>query len=220
MVDERAQNEVGGRLKLHALLARLLAIWSYRGKVYLAAFTGVHVPLASLVVYAAFGSPALIGDSRLLTLLSIALAATLFGTVATIYALLALLKPVSLISRVLREYVEVGKISWLPFDPRGSQEGRLLSHDHLTGVYNRCGCEYRLEEDMARVRRGQSETHKRRLQPPGRGRVPAPRCGRDRGQHPPWRMAGPVGRRRVCAGTVGCEVHDPEHQRVHRQRTT
>ena len=177
MVDERAQNEVGGRLKLHALLARSLGIWSYRGKVYLAAFTGVHIPLISLVVYAAIGSPALIGGSRLLTLLIIALAATLFGTLATIYTLNALIKPVSLISRVLREYVEEGKIPDLPSDSE-SQEGRLISdlnytlgqvrrldravstlrtlssHDYLTGVYNRRGGEARLEEDLARMRRG------------------------------------------------------------------
>ncbi len=175
-IEDQVQNPAGVRLRLHAVLARFLGLWSYRAKIYLAVFTGVHVPLISLVIYAAFGFPGWVWGSRTLTMLIIALAATLIGTATTIYVLNALLKPVSVISRALREYVEEGTIPEVPSG--GGQEGRILSdlnytmeqvrrldrtvsvpgelsfHDHLTGVYNRRGCENRLEEDLARVRRG------------------------------------------------------------------
>lgn len=170
------RDELAGQLKSRAFFVRPLLLRSYRGRVLLVAFLGVHAPLVALIVYLALvGYP--VGTGNVLAIILVALAATLLGTAATLYALNRILIPVSLASQALRDYVEHGATPDFPigFADRG---GRLMAdleytveqaermrramqiledlslRDHLTGAYNRRGCEERLGEDLARLRRG------------------------------------------------------------------
>jgi diguanylate cyclase (GGDEF)-like protein len=164
---------VGKGPKLYALLARLPRPKSYLGKILLSAFLGIHAPLIALVLYLVFAAPIDLRAS--LTVLVIVLVATLFGTVLTLYALYALLRPVSLASKALYDYLDSGRLPSLP-TKFTDQAGRLMANvqyvveqldqvirslqesatvDHLTGAYNRRAGEQRLASDLARVGRGE-----------------------------------------------------------------
>ncbi len=106
-------------MKLYALLSRLPSPKSYLGKILLVAFVGVHMPLILLVLYLAL-LPARTGSIVVALLF-----ATLLGTAATLYALHALLAPVSLAAGALRDYRERGATPDLPtgFPDRA---GRLM----------------------------------------------------------------------------------------------
>src|SRR5215217_923791 len=173
----RGANEEGSGtgnedLKLYATLSRAPFPKSYLGKVFLAAFLSTHEPLLSLVVYLA-RDPRRIGSRATVRILSVALLATLGGTVATLWAMSALSAPVTLASRALRRYLDRGEIPALPVG-YPDRAGRLMSDvqyaverldaalrsleelattDHVTGVYNRRAAEERLAEDIARAQR-------------------------------------------------------------------
>ena len=159
--------------KLYALLARLAWPKSYLGKLMLSAFLGIHVPLIALVLYLVFAASIDLRAS--LVVLVFVLVATLFGTVLTLYALYALLRPVSLASKALYDYLDSGRMPSLP-TTFNDQAGRLMANvqyviqeldkvfrslaesatvDHLTGAYNRRAGEQRLASDLARVGRGE-----------------------------------------------------------------
>ena len=93
----------------------------------------------------------------------------------TLYALYALLRPLSLASKALYEYLDSGRMPSLP-TTFNDQAGRLMANvqyvvqeldqvisslaesammDHLTGAYNRRAGEQRLTSDLARVGRGE-----------------------------------------------------------------
>jgi len=177
VIADKGHERFGERLRSYGLLARVLLFKSYRGKIFVAAFAGIQVPLVALLTYSVLGFPGAAGNSRTVTLLVVTLVATMAATAATIYALNVLLTPVALVSQTLREYAEEGRVPDLPTGGVGRQEQlvsdlgyameqvkrldrkvsmlqELSTHDYLTGVYNRRGCEDRLEEDLARVRRG------------------------------------------------------------------
>jgi diguanylate cyclase (GGDEF)-like protein len=162
------------RLKIYAALSRLPFPKSYLGKVLLAAFLGMHLPLLALVFYLVLASP--MGFESTLGVLAVALFATLAGTAATLYALRGLLVPLSLTSEALRSYLNRDQMPGLPTG-YADQAGRLMAYaqyiverldetirslgevaakDSLTGVYNRRAAEARLVEDAARARRGGS----------------------------------------------------------------
>ncbi len=84
------------KLAIYAAISRLPFPQSYSGKIFLAAFLGTHVPLLSLIGYYILGVSTKKRDT--LRVLTVAIAATLAGTAATLYALGGLLKPVSLAS--------------------------------------------------------------------------------------------------------------------------
>jgi diguanylate cyclase (GGDEF)-like protein len=159
--------------KLYALLARLSWPKSYLGKIMLSVFLGIHVPLIALVLYLVFAASTDLRAS--LSVLVVVLVATLLGTVLTLYALYALLRPVSLASKALYEYLDSGRMPFLPTN-FNDQAGRLMANvqyviqeldqvisslaesammDHLTGAYNRRAGEQRLASDLARVGRGE-----------------------------------------------------------------
>ena len=171
--DQNGRSTNGSGPKIYALLARLPFPRSYLGKIMLSAFLGTHVPLVALVLYLVFASS--IGLRSSLTVLVIVLVGTLFGTVLTLYALYALLRPMSMVSEALYEYLDSGRMPSLPTDFT-DQAGRMMANvqyvverldkdirsleeaatkDHLTGVYNRRAGEGRLASDLARVGRGE-----------------------------------------------------------------
>ena len=161
-------------LRIYALLSRLPFPKSYLGKILLAAFLGTHVPLIALVLYFVLYSPVSFGPA--LGIFAVIIVATVLGTGATLWALYSLLKPVSMSSNALRDYLDHGKMPALPtgFTDR---VGRLMADmqyaieyldevirsleersakDYLTGVYNRRAGEERLAEDLARAKRSES----------------------------------------------------------------
>jgi diguanylate cyclase (GGDEF)-like protein len=164
-------NDSGPRF--YALLARLSWPKSYLGKLMLIAFLGIHLPLIALTLYLVFAASIDLHAS--VPVLVIVLVATLFGIVLTLYALYALLSPVSLASKALYEYLNSGRMPSLPTNFT-DQAGVLMANvqyvveqldkvirsleetammDHLTGVYNRMAGEQRLASDLARVGRGE-----------------------------------------------------------------
>ena len=162
----------GNRLKLYSALSRAPFPKSYPGKVLLSAFLGTHVPLLTLVVHLARDPRT--GPREKVRILAVALAATLGGTAATLWALHALLAPVTAASEALRRYLQHDEFPELPTSYT-DQAGRLMAdvqrsverldgalrslgeqaaRDHLTGLLNRRATEERLAQDVARARRG------------------------------------------------------------------
>lgn len=164
--------QAGLRLRAYALLSRALFPKSYPGKIMLVGFVGIPIPLLALALYLLL--IARIDLAEALPSLAVALVATLVGGALTLFALYALLAPVSAASRTLRAYYERGRLPRLP--PGSDDEAaellfdvqHAISHldetirsleelsakDPLTGAYNRRACEERLAEDVARVERG------------------------------------------------------------------
>lgn len=157
-------------LKLYSLLSRLPFPKSYLGKIMLLVFVGTHVPLLALTFYFTLTWPI---EYRAVKIIVITLIATLVGTAFALYLLYSLLRPVSLTSEMLREYINEKKMPNLPTDFQ-DQVGRLMADvqytvrylndiinsletmtitDYLTKVYNRNGGERRIREDISRVER-------------------------------------------------------------------
>jgi diguanylate cyclase (GGDEF)-like protein len=158
------------KLLIYSLLSQLRFPKSYLGKIMLVAFLGIHVPLLALIFYSLYLPGEFDSNVRILI---IALVATILGTGFSLYMLYLLLSPVSLASRMLRDYINHKKVPELPTHFT-DEVGRLMADiqytvknsdeliqslektsmtDYLTGVYNRYSCEMRLGEDMARARR-------------------------------------------------------------------
>ncbi len=133
------------------------------------------VPLLGLALWLLLSLP--LGMDASLRLLAAVTVATLVGSAATLFALYALLAPISLASRSLRGYLREGRVPDLPtgFPDRAGELMADVQHsidqferldravgaleelsrrDHLTGVHNRRACEERLAEDVARAARG------------------------------------------------------------------
>jgi diguanylate cyclase (GGDEF)-like protein len=172
----------GLRVRAYTLLSRALFPKSYLAKIMLGAFVGIPIPLVALVLYLFL--IARIDLAEALPTLALVLVATVVGGALTLFALYALLAPVSAASRALRAYLERGGLPRLPTrsssdddddEEEEEEAGKLLfdvqhiiSHleedirsleelsakDPLTGAYNRRACEERLAEDVARVERG------------------------------------------------------------------
>ena len=160
------------KLRLYSALSRAPFPKSYPGKVLLSAFLGTHAPLLALVAHLARDPRTGPGDK--MRILAVALAATLGGTAATLWALHALLGPVTAASGALRRYLERGEVPDLPnsypdragrlmsdvqsflerLDAALRSLGELAAKDHLTGALNRRAGEERLAQDVARARRG------------------------------------------------------------------
>ena len=159
-------------LGLYTALSRAPFPKSYPGKVFFSAFLGTHAPLLALIAHLA-------RDPRLrprekARVLAVALLATLAGTAATLWALHALLAPVTAASGALRRYLERGEVPDLPTS-YPDRVGRLMADvqssverldaalrslaeqaatDPLTGILNRRSGEERLAQDVARAARG------------------------------------------------------------------
>lgn len=140
----------------------------------LVAFLGMNVPLVLVLIFYSLASGQQSGLESVVKVLAIALLSTLMGTALTLYMFYLLLSPVSLASRMLRDYINYKKIPELPTQFT-DEVGRLMADihytvknsdeliqslektsmtDYLTGVYNRHSCEIRLGEDIARAKRG------------------------------------------------------------------
>jgi diguanylate cyclase (GGDEF)-like protein len=176
VAEEQHQNggsSNGSRPKVYALLSRLPFPRSYLGKIMLSAFLGIHLPLIALVLYVLLAAPIDLRES--LSILAIVLVGTLLGTLLTLYVLYALLRPVSLSSKALYDYLDRGLLPSLP-TTFTDQAGRLMynvqyvleqldevirsleeasTKDHLTGALNRRAGEQWLTSYLSRLGRGE-----------------------------------------------------------------
>ncbi len=118
------------QLNLYAFLAKLPGFRTrYIAKIMLVAFLGIHIPLLTLLL-----SFLIIRTESLATvihILSIALIATLVGTIATLYALNYLLAPVILTSAALKHYLDTRTLPQLPTDFK-DEAGTLMGHTYQT----------------------------------------------------------------------------------------
>jgi predicted signal transduction protein with EAL and GGDEF domain len=137
---------------------------SYRAKIMVMAFIGVHVPLLTVIGYYALATAT---DWRAaLVVIGVALVATLVGTAATLLVLHLLLQPVLMTAGGLRRYRLERKLPGLPSgfaDEAGTlmedaEEtlaeldlaiDKLANYDPVTGLYNRAGFTAGLGERVA-----------------------------------------------------------------------
>ncbi|HSS82483.1 MAG TPA: hypothetical protein VLL30_01730, partial [Reyranella sp.] len=98
-------------LGLYSLSARTVPL-SYRGKIMLVAFLGMHIPLLALVAWYALASTSSLSEA--LWVIGVALIATLAGTGLTLVVLNELLQPILMTARGLRRYAVDHTIPALP----------------------------------------------------------------------------------------------------------
>ena len=113
MSSDQVSDASPRRPRFYDLLDRM-GLRSYRGKIMAVAFTGIHVPLLTLV--GLFLVQTEMDRDTLVGVLIVALLATLGGTAASLAAINALLRPVSLTAAALRGYREARRIEPLPHD--------------------------------------------------------------------------------------------------------
>ena len=99
-------------MNLYIFLSRFGYLKSYESKLMVVAFAGTHVPLLTLLLY--FISSTAVAPDDKLSILLIALVATLMGTAATLLALHSLLSPIGLTARALANYRHRQQIPDLP----------------------------------------------------------------------------------------------------------
>lgn len=133
-------------LWLYDRLSRL-ARMSYRAKIMWVAFLGTHVPLVALSVYQAARWAA--DGAAVLATLGVTLAATLVGTLFTLFSLDRLLAPVRLTGDALRAYRRSRQLPALP-DHYRDAAGRLMADAQATMTD--------LEQSLVRLERFDPET--------------------------------------------------------------
>ena len=111
-------------LKVYKVINKLSWPKSYSGKFLLISFIGIHVPLIGLIIYL-LPSGELFGEQ--LPIILAALLSTLFGVFATLWMLAKLLKPLTLTSKALQEYIEDGTIPKLP-TKYDDEAGKLMAN--------------------------------------------------------------------------------------------
>ncbi len=152
------------QLNLYAFLAKLPGFKTrYIAKIMLVAFLGIHVPLITLLL--SFLITRTESLTTIIHILSVALIATLVGTVATLYALNYLLAPVILTSAALKNYLDTRTLAQLPTgfrDEAGTLMGNtyqtlhqldglidyMTHYDALTGLPNAELLQIRLEQTL------------------------------------------------------------------------
>lgn len=106
-----------------------MPLLNYPGKILFVAFLGVHVPLIALIVFFTLHS---YEDWRsILTILVVALVATLLGTAVTLVVLRLLLKPIMVASWALRSYRATRILPNLPLE-YSDEAGRLMRDTDAT----------------------------------------------------------------------------------------
>ncbi len=154
---------MNNNLIIYRTLDRFSPLKSFTGKIMVTAFLGIHVPLLTLLFYFLVSHSKSIEEA--LSILIIALIATLGGTAVTLFILHSLLYPVRLTSRGLRNYLENNQIPELPKEFQ-DDVGKLMAdtnyavkklddtikyivtYDQLTGLPNTDSLENRIKEKI------------------------------------------------------------------------
>ena len=111
-------------LRVYKLINKLSWPKSYSGKFLLISFIGIHIPLIGLILYL-LPSGELLGAQ--LPIILAALVSTLLGMLATLWMLAKLLKPLTLTSKALQEYIEDRTIPKLPTE-YDDEAGKLMAN--------------------------------------------------------------------------------------------
>ena len=157
------------QLNLYTFLAKLPGFRTrYIAKIMLVAFLGIHIPLLTLLL--SFLITRTESLTTVIHTLSVALIATLCGTIGTLYALNYLLAPVILTSAALKNYRDTRTLAQLPTDFK-DEAGTLMGntyrtlhqldglidymthYDALTGLPNADFLQIRLEEIISQFPR-------------------------------------------------------------------
>ena len=116
-------------LKLYTLISGWAFPKTYRGKIMLVAFIGIHIPLIVLIIYAVFSYVSSL--EVIVSILIITLAATLVGTAVILYVLHHLLSPITLTSKTLRQYLKHRDFTELPSNFQ-DEVGTLMADTNRT----------------------------------------------------------------------------------------
>jgi diguanylate cyclase (GGDEF)-like protein len=153
-------------LHFYSFLSRFRHPKSYKGKIMLVAFVGTHIPLLSLLIYFVISTS--FTFEMKVSVIVIALLATLVGMAITLYALHHLLAPITLTFLALREYLSKKQLPNLPTEFT-DEVGTLMadtshtlkkldevihymaSYDDLTGLPNRLLFRDRLQQALSQV---------------------------------------------------------------------
>ncbi|MDX2273293.1 MAG: EAL domain-containing protein [Cyanobacteriota bacterium] len=155
-------------LRFYSFLSRVSYLRNYESKIMLIAFLGTHVPLLGLLFYFILSHSFRWDD--ILSVLLIALLATLVGTALTLWALHHLLVPMTFASKALRDYLRERKLPSLPTqftDEAGTLMAdtvrtikqldealrHLTNYDQLTGLPNRSLFHSYLQETLVTAKR-------------------------------------------------------------------
>jgi len=159
------------RMAIYRLMADIAPLRaSYHGKLALAAFVGVLIPLAIFIIYLLFSRA---DWDKMYPVIAALVLASFMGFLGTLWILRELLAPIDLTAEALRSYIESRKLPDLPVhfpDNAGrlmegtqytlsqlhetiSRLERVSDTDDLTGLYNRRAGEKRLNEEVARAER-------------------------------------------------------------------
>ena len=111
-------------LKVYKAINKLSWPNSYSGKFLLISFIGIHIPLIGLIIYL-LPSGSLFKEH--LPIILIALISTLLGVFVTLWMLAKLLKPLTLTSKALQEYIENETLPNLPTDYT-DEAGKLMAN--------------------------------------------------------------------------------------------
>lgn len=148
-------------LRFYGWLSKLPYLNSYKAKIMLIAFIGIHIPLIFLIIFCLIRLATVPGSLKL-QIVGIALLATLLGTGAALWALHALLAPIIATSRALQTYKNEQILPDLPTyfeDEAGSLMASVVSsleqldeliyylanHDNITGLPNQAAISDRLQ---------------------------------------------------------------------------
>ncbi|MEO1622982.1 MAG: bifunctional diguanylate cyclase/phosphodiesterase, partial [Cyanobacteria bacterium J06632_3] len=143
-------------MNFYIFLSQLGYLKSYKSKIMIVAFVGLHVPLIALLIYAAtlYDSPAAAISHNPFMLIVIGVSATLLGTGFTLWALSEILTPITATADAVRDYRRTQKLPTLPTQYT-DDAGELMAntthtiqklhnfiryienYDNLTGLPNR-----------------------------------------------------------------------------------
>ena len=155
-------------LLIYSALSRLPGLQGYLAKIMAVTFLGIHLPLLGLVGFVLLKSPS-VKDWITWHILLVVLGGTLLGTLATLFVLHALLKPILQTAQALYTFQHRGQLPQLPTHYTDAA-GQLMRHtvsctrqldetlnnlttyDRVTGMLNRQALTDRWPGFMEQVR--------------------------------------------------------------------
>ena len=158
-------------MRLYIFLSKFALLKSYKRKLMLIAFIGIHIPLLTLLVFLVRSISLSVGTK--LTILCVTTLSTLMGAAATLLAINSLLQPIAKTTRALERYWKIQALPTLPTN-YPDEVGRLMAnayktiyevdglihyvadYDRLTGIPNRTFFKSQLVKEASRLTPGEN----------------------------------------------------------------